>query len=183
VLTNAVTAGKRVLLQGVAAKQFTGQKVTIVFGPRSQRVASTVVRPNGTFSTTAPLPPKNLRRSNKARYQAVAGPARSLSLKLFRRMLITRVRVQNGSATISGTIIRPLAKPVRPIVLSRRLDCKHDMVVKRLAPKPNGSFQTTVAVAKDVTAGVYRFQTAVPKTPGSNRLSPTYTVPQVIQFH
>jgi hypothetical protein len=182
VLTNAVSTGKRVLLEGVAAQQFTGQKVTIVFGPRSQRVASTFVRPNGTFSTSAPLPARNLRRSNKARYQAVTGPARSLSLKLFRRMRVTRIQVRNGTATISGSVIRPLAKPARPIILTRRVDCKHDMVVKRLQPKPDGSFQTTVAVTKDVKAGVYRFNTVVPKTPTSHHLSPTYTLPRVIQF-
>ena len=97
-------------------------------------------------------------------------------------MLVGRVQVRNGIATISGTIVRPLAKPLRSIVLSRRIDCHHDAVVKRLQAKPNGSFQTTVPAPNGAQAGVYRFQTAVPKTPGGRHLSPTYTLPQFIQF-
>jgi hypothetical protein len=182
VLTNAVSIGGHVLLEGVAAKQFVGKKITIVFGPHSRLVSRTFVRPNGTFSTTVPQPPANVRRTNQARYQAVLGSTRSLSLKLFRRMLITRVRVHNGTATISGAVIRPLANPSLPIVLSRRVDCRHDVVVKRLKPGPNGSFQATVTAANGVQAGVYRLQTKVPKTPGSHHVSPTYTLPQVIQF-
>jgi hypothetical protein len=51
---------------------------------------------NGTFQARGALPPKALRMSNRARYQARIGNERSLDLKLYRRMLIEQMSSSDG---------------------------------------------------------------------------------------
>jgi len=97
----------RVQLMGVADRRLIGRTVDLRFvtlssTSRGRRVARAKVGRNGVFRTTAPLPPRKLRRSNRARYQAVLCRERSLRLKLVRRMALRGVRSAHGRVTISG---------------------------------------------------------------------------------
>ena len=78
---------------------------------RNKRVGSAVVDTNGTFTASLPLPPRNIRTTNLARYQAVLGSLRSLNLKLTRRMRTTQLTSGRGTVTIAGLITSPLARP------------------------------------------------------------------------
>jgi hypothetical protein len=60
-----------------------------------RRVARPVVRRDGSFRATAPLPAGRLRATNRARYRAGSARA-SLRLKLLRRMRVFSVRTQSA---------------------------------------------------------------------------------------
>jgi hypothetical protein len=138
-----VTSGGRVHLVGVADRRLVGRTVDVRFvtlrpGDRGTRVARARVGRDGFFRTTAPLPPRKVRGTNRARYQAVLGRERSLRLKLVRRMALTGVRSANGRVTISGRVTRPLATPARTIVVKRRVSCTRTVVVTRNVPSGDG---------------------------------------------
>ena len=78
VLEDVFIEGKKVRLLGVAAREFAGRKVQLVFGATGKTVAEVTVGANGHFTATAPLPEKKLRNSNKARYVARVGSEASL---------------------------------------------------------------------------------------------------------
>ena len=62
-----------------------------MFAATGKVVATARLGADGRFAAAAPLPPKKLRTSDKARYVAKVGGESSLTLKLVRRMLVTRV--------------------------------------------------------------------------------------------
>ncbi len=62
-----------------------GKRSPIRFLATGKRVATAKVRSDGRFSTTAPMPSKRIRSTNKARYLASVGKEKSLDLKLTRR--------------------------------------------------------------------------------------------------
>ena len=113
VLIDVLERGGRVSLLGAADKSLIGRTVNIFFAVGGRRVASAVVQPDGFFRATAPLPPRSVRFTNLARYQARIGAERSLNLKLHRRMLVTSISSSGGNVTIKGRVIKPLAAPVR----------------------------------------------------------------------
>ena len=134
------------------------------------------------FRTTAPLPARALRRSNRARYQAVLGRERSLRLKLVRRMVLTAVRRSGGRVTISGRVVGPLANPVAPIVVRRRVSCSHTVVARRIRPSRDGRFRVTLAGAPRTLAATYRFETKVRRKTTNPKLFETFTLPRSVEF-
>src|SRR3954452_21888341 len=181
VLTDVLRRGKRVRIVGVADRKLAGKRVSIHFTATGRRVASAVVSKSGNFRTTAALPSKRLRRTNKARYQAVLGKEKSLRLKLVRRMVVRGVRSKSGKVTISGRVSRPLGRPARTIRVVRRVSCKRGIVVKRIKPRRDGTFRVTVSAPPRTQAAVYRLGTQVRKNTRNPKLFPTFTLPRAVE--
>lgn len=182
VLTDVLGSGRRVRLLGAADKALIGKKVGIFFRATGKRVATVTVRKDGSFSTTAPMPPASVRATNSARYQARYNKERSLDLKLQRRMVVQGVRTSKGKVTIRGKVTRPLGSPVQRITLTRRISCKTTEVVKRFKPKADGTFSVTVTAPKGGGAVVYRLGTKVRKTARNPKLFPTFTLPRAVEL-
>ncbi|MDP9384078.1 MAG: hypothetical protein M3P50_02390, partial [Actinomycetota bacterium] len=181
-LVDVLRQGRRVKLFGVADRALIGQRVSIRFTATGREVARPVVRRNGEFSATAPLPPAAIRATNRARYQAVIGRERSLDLKLVRRMVVTRLTGANGKVTISGRVIRPLGSPIQTIVVKRRVSCRRTEVVRRIKPSRTGAFRVTVDAPPQTLAATYRLSTRVRKFARNPKLYNTYTLPRAVEI-
>ena len=184
VLEDVFIEGKKVRLLGVAAREFAGRKVSMVFGATGKTVATATVGADGHFTATAPLPAKKLRNSNKARYVAKIGSEASLALKLARRMLVTKVAAAGSRVTIAGRVIGPLAtrSKDRTITLQRIVACKNAETVRTFAPAKSGSFSITVNAPAGQRAAVYRLSTRVRKNTRTKKLTTTFTLPRAVDF-
>ena len=184
VLEDVVPAGSKVRLVGVADRRFAGRTVSIVFVPSGKVVAKPKVAPDGSFTASAPLPPKRMRNSNLARYEARIGSERSLKLKLARRMRITAIGVTGGKVVVSGTVVGPLAtkKADRVVELQRRVSCTRTESVAKTMPRPNGTFRIAVDVPAGQSAAVYRLRTKVRQSAASKRAVNTFTLPRGVNF-
>jgi hypothetical protein len=182
VLVDVLTQGSRVKLLGAADRKLAGQTVSLRLASTGKVVATAKVRADGGFSAFAPLPPKAIRATNAARYQATLGKEKSLDLKLARRMVVSYLTAKSGKVTIAGRVILPLAKPVSSITLTRVVSCKKLEVVKRFKPKSDGTFSVTVAAPAGEDAAVYRLSTRVRRTARSSTTSPTFTLPRGVNL-
>lgn len=181
-LIDVVERNGKVALVGAADKRYVGRVVRIFFPHQRTYVASALVRKDGTFRTTAPLPERRLRGTNLARYQARVGKERSLRLKLQRRMVVRTVRVSGSKVRISGRVLRPLAAPARTITISRRVSCRKNVVVARVKPNSRGEFSVTVAAPPKQAAAVFRLGTRVRKTQKNPKTFPTFTLPRYVDL-
>jgi hypothetical protein len=172
----------RVQLYGAADKRYIGRTVDIYFRNTRKRVARAKVLQNGTFKTTAKLPKRSVRGTNRARYQARLAKEKSLNLKLQRRMVVESVRVGKGKVRISGTVVRPLAKPARSIEVRERVSCSKTKVIARVKPNSKGKFSVTVDAPPAQLAGVYRFATKVRKNTSNPKTYPTFTLPRYVDL-
>jgi hypothetical protein len=184
VLIDVLERGGRVRLVGAADPRLAGRTVRIVFRATERTVARARVRRNGSFSTTARLPSRALRSTNRARYQAVVGRERSLDLKLRRRLVITSTRVRGGRVTIRGRVTRPLAgrRSQRRITLVRRVSCRRVQVLRRFLPRRDGTFSVTVPAPPNQSTAVYRLATRVRKVERNPRTYPTFTLPRFVDL-
>jgi len=182
VLIDVLPGRRRVQLYGAADKRYVGRTVSIFFTATGRRVARARVRQDGTFRTTAAMPSRRVRGTNRARYQARIGRERSLRLKLQRRMIVRSVRVSGGRVRIAGRVSRPLARPVRSIEVRRRVSCRRTVVVARIKPNSRGAFNVTVAAPPNEQAAVYRFATRVRKTTRNPKTFPTFTLPRYVDL-
>jgi uncharacterized repeat protein (TIGR01451 family) len=175
-LVEVRAAGRRVVLAGEAAAAKTGSDVTLLFAGRELTTAR--VQADGTFRTTVPLPPRELRATSRARYTAVLGDLRSPAMKLTRRMQITRIANRAGRVTIAGRITQPLALPVRTVTLREYADClgRELRVVRRgIRVSPSGRFRVTVPAPASGVA-YYRALTQVRTSTRSSSIFPTFTL-------
>ena len=179
-----VLPGDRVKLQGYADRSLVGKTVNILLTATGDRVARAVVRPDGSFQTTAPLPPESIRSGDLARYQAVVDDERSFRLKLLRRMVVDRVTSEGRRVTVSGRVIKPLASPPRAIEVRRRVSCGEWQVVDRIRPDRNGRFRTTLQGPPELLAATYRFATRVRSSAGgrSRKTFETFTLPLFVDL-
>ena len=145
-------------------------------------VAHAKVAKDGTFDTTAPLPPLSLRDTNDARYMAKLGKEESINLKLRRRMIIESMTAKGRRVTITGRVVRPLASPVRAITLKRQVSCTKDTVVTRFKPRSNGRFKVTVTAPKNLGTAVYRMTTKVRNSSTGRSLFDTFTLPRAVDL-
>jgi hypothetical protein len=171
----------RVSLLGAAEQSLVGKTVGIVFSATGQQVTTAKVRPDGFFRASAPLPPEAIRGTNRARYQASYGGQSSLDLKLQRRMQLNVPHHRRGDILMSGRVVGPMTDPPRPIVLTRRVSCTHDLVVKRVVPNADGSWKALVPAPQGTQAAVYRATTEVLGLGGSG-LFPTFTLPGYVSL-
>jgi hypothetical protein len=160
VLNDVYMRGGRVLLVGSAAQSLVGKPVKILFNEK-QPVTTTTVRADGTFSTTAPLPPAGIRSALTTRYTALSGKLRSLHVKLTRRVYLEPPEASGHTVTLSGQVTPPLTVPIAPIVVEQQLECKKRRIVKRFIPPPNGRFRITVVVAANAKAAIYQLTSSV----------------------
>jgi hypothetical protein len=182
VLIDVVRSHGRVRLLGAASRRFAGQRVKIRFTATGEVVARPKVRTSGLFRATAKLPPRALRFTNRARYRAEIHGQKSLRLKLVRRMLVSSTRVRGSKVTIAGRVVKPLAAPIRQVIVKRRLSCGRYRVVKRFKPPASGRFRITVGAPDEDQAGVYRLQTRVRKFERNLKTFPTFTLPRYVDL-
>ncbi len=181
-LIDVLRKGDHVRLYGAADKSLAGKTVSIIFQATGRTVAKVRVKSDGSFTTTAPLPGRSIRNTNRARYVAKAAGERSLNLKLARRMIVTSIKSSGDDVTIRGRVVRPLAKPIEPITLKRRVTCKKLQTVDIFLPHRDGSFSVTVKKPANLAATVYRLQTRVRRTEASTKTSPTFTLPRAVDL-
>ena len=182
VLVDVLERRDRVVLFGVADRTLVGKTVSIVFNATGDTVGRVKIAADGSFKTTAPLPPAALRDSNDARYMATLGDEESTNLKLRRRMLIDSMDSRNGKVTITGRVVRPLARPLAPITLTRRTSCTREVVEKRFKPRPDGTFRVTVDAPRRVGTAVYRLTTNVRFSADGSGVFKTYTLPRAVDL-
>lgn len=180
VLIDVLQDKGRVKLLGAADPDLAGKPVDLIFTGNGKRAARATVRADGTFETTAPLPPRRIRTTNRARYQAVIGKERSDRLKLFRRVAVTGLSSAGGNVTIRGRLIRPLAKPIRPISVYQRVSCTKTKVVKTFRPSKSGAFEVTFKAPAGQASAVYVLRTQVRKTLRSRRPFLTKSLPRPV---
>jgi len=182
VLIDVVRRNGKVRLFGAASRRFAGQRVKIRFLATGKVVARPRVRTSGLFAATAKLPRARLRGSNRARYRAEIGKQRSLRLKLARRLQVSSTRTRGRKVTIAGRVVAPLASPMQTITVKRRVSCGRYKVVKRLKPRPDGTFRVTVPAPRRGQAAAYRLQTRVRKYVTNPKTFPTFTLPRYVDL-
>jgi hypothetical protein len=180
VLIDVLRRGGRVRFVGAADRRYVGRRVRIRLLAGGRTVARPKVSRSGLFRASAKLPPRGIRNTSRARYQAVIGDERSLALKLVRRMMVTRSSVRAGRVTIEGVVLRPHARQARAIVVKRRVSCGRWQTVKRVEPRSGGRFRITLDAPAPGRAAAYRLQTRVPGGRSQARLYPTFTLPRYV---
>jgi hypothetical protein len=172
----------RVRLLGAAHRRYVGRRVRIRFTAGGRTVARPRVRRDGTFRATAKLPPRKIRETNRARYQATIRREKSMRLKLVRRMLVTRMRSRGDRVVIAGRVVRPLASPVATVIVKRRLSCGRWRVVRRFRPDRDGRFRVRLRGPDEGQAAVYRMSTRVKLYSWFPKLYPTFTLPRYVEL-
>jgi hypothetical protein len=167
-------------LYGAADRKYVGKRIDVVSSWNGKVVARPMVQRDGTFTAKGKLPPMALRHGNRARYQARIGKERSLRLKLFRRMQVTKMSSSGGKVTIAGRVTLPLGSPVQTIEIKRRVSCTKNVVAKKLHPDSKGRFSVTLGAPPSGQTAVYRLATKVRKNTHNDKLFPTFTLPRAV---
>jgi hypothetical protein len=187
VLVDVLKQGSRVKLLGAANRDYVGRRVAIRLRATGRIVAHAVVGKDGSFQTTAPLPPQAMfathRRANTVRYRAEIGKELSLPLKLQRRLIVSSLTAKDGDVVIAGRVVRPLTTPISEVRIVRRVSCHKVELVKRFTPRPDGTFRVSVTAPKGQTAAVYRLVTRVREKPSNPRSYPTFTLPRGVALN
>ena len=182
VLVDVLRRGNRVRLFGVADRRLVGRRVDIRSLASGKVVSRPTVKPDGTYQGSAPLPPRRIRDTNRARYQAQVGREKSLNLKLARRMVLSSLTSRRGKVTLAGRVVRPLGKPIQTITVKRRVSCRRFEIVKRFKPSRTGAFRVTVDAPPKSLAATYRLSTRVRKFTRNPKLFDTFTLPRTVEI-
>jgi hypothetical protein len=182
VLIDVVRRKGKVRLLGAADRRLAGRRVSIRYLDTGKRVARPRIGKNGLFRARVQLPPRAVRGTNRARYQARMGKERSLALKLARRLRVTKITPRGRRVVISGRVTQPLADPIQRITVTRRVSCGRVEVVKRFKPRKNGTFRVTLSGARTRQVATFRFRTLVRFREGNPRLFRTFTLPQYVDI-
>ncbi|MCZ4494802.1 MAG: hypothetical protein JWP53_3733 [Conexibacter sp.] len=187
VLVDVLEQGSRVKLLGAANRAYVGKRVAIRLRATGRVVAHATVRKDGSFQTTAAMPPRAYlathARANSVRYRAEIGKELSLPLKLQRRLIVSSLTSKAGKVTIAGRVVRPLTTPVSTIRLVRRVSCHKVVLVKRFKPNADGTFRVTVKAPKGQAAAIYRMVTSVREKASNPRSYPTFTLPRGVALN
>ncbi len=177
VLNDAYIHGNRVLLRGSAVGSLVGKTVEILFNEKKV-VAHAKVAADGSFATTAPLPPSRIRDALTTRYSAGFGKLRSLHLKLTRRLQLEPPTASGDTVTLTGRVEPPLTKPVTPVIVEQELECGRITIAKTFTPARNGRFDIKLTVPVGTHAGVYTLKTKVAANARATRHGfTTYSLP------
>jgi len=174
-LTDVTAIRRHVRLIGQAPLSLVGHTVTIRFLATGQTVSTAVVQPDGSFQTTAPLPPASVRRTNAARYQASSGSLTSLSLKLFRRMSMAKVRVVGGRLQVSGSVTGSF-KPGTQVYLLVRVHCTSETLIGRTVLHKGGRFSASLLLPAGLEDPRTTFR-AMTNVRLDRQVERTYTLP------
>jgi hypothetical protein len=152
-----------------------------------KQVATATVQPDLSFTTTAPLPPRAIRNSNAARFQARLGTRFSRSLKFERRMTETVAsRLAATRVRIGGRVTKPFAVPRATVVVRGAQSCQSEdrfrgvVVARGVKVRGNGTWTATITLPTALQGNkVYlRAQSKVRKTAKSAKTFATYTLIQ-----
>jgi hypothetical protein len=184
-LTDVYGRGSRTVLAGVAGPESVGAKVAIL-SLSGTRVATATVRGDLSFHATAALPPKGIRSTNAARFQARLGPERSLRLKFARRMTATVARVvAPGRVQIGGRVTGPLARPVATVLVRASSRCpgasfRGPVVARGIRVKRGGRWTTTITLPAALRGSrvFLRAETRVRKTSRNPKRFRTFSLVQ-----
>jgi hypothetical protein len=178
--------GRRVRIMGVAPAAARGKMVAITFTATRKRVATARVAPDLSFSTTAPLPARRLRSSDRARYVARVGGLRSRALKLARRMFLRSVTRAANRLSVAGQVVKPLARKGRDRRITLRITttCAAAASASRgrkfaFSPAASGKFRRTIKLTageRSAQALYVRAQTRVRRGARSNGLVRTFSL-------
>jgi hypothetical protein len=187
VLVDVLKQDGHVKLLGAANRSYVGKQVAIRLRATGKVVAHAKVAKDGSFQTTASLPPTAYTathaKANRVRYRAEIGKERSLPLKLQRRLIVSSLTSKAGKVTISGRVVRPLTTPVSAIRLVRRVSCHKVVLVKRFKPSADGTFRVTVKAPAGQSAAIYRMATDVREKASNPRSYPTFTLPRGVALN
>jgi hypothetical protein len=182
VLSDVYARGNRVLLSGSASKSLIGRHVEILLDGR-RRVASALVKADGQFAASAPLPRAHGHELTAARYIAELGTLRSLDLKLARRLELETPTSNGTTVTLSGQVEPPLTRPVAPVAIEQELECGKAAVVKTLTPPRSGHYHITLSLPAGTKAAIFRLRSTVAANPHSLKHGfATYSLPLPVQI-
>jgi virginiamycin B lyase len=180
VLTEALADGHMVTIKGVAALGLNGDTV-LIKGMWNGKVVKTgpikITVHHGAFTVNAPLPPRGILHTNRARYIAViSGVATSNDLKVTRRLQINQQAIkiegeikgiQYNNATgvsIKGRVTGYLTKPRAPLYLTEYnpAECNaKPKIVGAYRLGKHGHFAIHFVPSTNPAPIVYRLQTEV----------------------
>jgi hypothetical protein len=181
VLEDVLLDSGRVHLRGFTTRQNAGRHVTLRFLADGSKVASPVVRSDGSFVATVPAPAASLIGTDKARYRALIGKYESLGLKLTRRLQFTGMGLQNGKIRFAGRVERPAVG--QTLEVRQRVTCTNWKVIERVKVPASGVVRLTVPKPAKGAEAVYRLQTMVRfADTGSRKLFDTFTTPRSIKL-
>jgi uncharacterized repeat protein (TIGR01451 family) len=164
VLLDVRRAGDRARLKGTTVAANAGREVAIRLLGAGKVVAHAKVQSDGSFATTAALPPRAIRMTNRGRYRAELGGEKSAALKLVRRIDVTGLEARGGRITISGRVSWPLAHPIRKVFVRQHTVCGgKGKFVATVRPAASGRFRVSIPRPRGVDAAIYRLQTRVRK--------------------
>jgi hypothetical protein len=188
-LTDVYGLRRRTVLRGVAGPRSIGAKVAIVATSSGKRVATAIVGGDLTFSTTAALPPKAIRNTNAARFQARLVHERSSRLKFARRMTETVARrLDPARVRISGRVTGPLARPVATVLVRASTRCpgrtsaRGPIVARGVRVQRSGRWTATITLPPSLRRGrvFLRAETRIRKSTRSPKLFRTFSLVQGI---
>ncbi len=161
-LINVLQQGSHVLITGAARLVLAGKRVGIKFLASGKVVASATIGADGTFTASAPLPPANVRATNRARYEAVVGSLHSLNLKLQRRMYMVSATRSGAHVLLSGYVTGSF-RPDTVVKILLRVTCSKEVVIAKAKLTSSGKFSASVPAPSGAASqiAVYRATTTV----------------------
>jgi hypothetical protein len=152
--------GARVVIDGLARTQFSGQRVFITYEPTGARVlAAPRVHSDGSYHARIPLPAGPLAASNRARFTAHIGGADSKAIKRTRRLVASAVGYGDGKIRVAGLVNGPL--PGARVQVTEGDSCGRYHPVGSVSVSPSGAFRGAVAFHSDRDAVAVRLRVPV----------------------
>lgn len=179
-LIDVYGSGSRTFVQGVAERKYVGKTATIYLAHGKKKVGTVTVGEDGLFSKRVALPPKKIRKTNKARYYAVVEGKKTRALKFARRMETRGLTASSQNVTFRGRVVGPLQRRQQSVTIKQRVSCKSYKTVATVKPDKKGRFTVKIKAPAGDGAVIYRAQTRVGKRKNAKRLSPTFTLPRVV---
>ncbi len=182
ILTDVFPQGGRTQMLGVAPAGAGGKRVSIVSRWNGKTVAKATVQSDLSFKTSAPLPPRSLRFTNRALYAAKLGSVSAPALKFARRMYATSITAAGRTISFTGLITPPLAKPLQMVTIRASSSCstiRAGTIVATIKPKPSGAYTTALQLppAMQGAPAVYlQAETRVRQNRHSKKTFPSFTL-------
>lgn len=179
-ITDISQRSGRVRILGVTKSANAGETIQIAFRPADDVVATAVVNGDGSFRATAPLPPRSIRNTDKARYRASLGTSTTPWLKLTRRLAVSGLHGLEGDLDIGGRLLGPRVKGAR-ITITTQTDCDAPpKVLGHIAVDSDGSFGRLVGLPETTSGLVVRLSAVVRSAGGGT--ATTYSIARPVQI-